>query len=82
MVNIDTETLKDAIAQSGMSQAKVAVLSNSSLATLVKVLNNNQQLRLNKINDIAEFLGYDTLILFKRKQQAEAKEWKTEHSLD
>lgn len=78
MVTIDTETLKAAIKQTGMSQAKVAVLANSSLQTLIKMLNNNQKLRLNTINDIAEYLGYDTLILFKRKASEETKTWQNQ----
>ena len=81
MVTIDTETLRAAIKQSGMSQAKVAVMANSSLQTLIKILNNNQKLRLDTINDVAEYLGYDTLVFFKRKSNEETKTWQnTEES--
>lgn len=67
MVIIDTNEFNAAIKRSGHSKTKFAALADTSAETLNKICHGDEDLRLTKIRQIADFAGLDVFVSFRPK---------------
>ena len=72
MVTFQNEPIKKAVEQSQYSKAKVAVLAEVAEPTLDKVINGDSQIMLDSIERIADYLGFEVVISFKKKAMVPA----------
>lgn len=72
MVNFQNEPINRAVEQSQYSKEKLAVLAEVATPTLEKVMNGEANLMLDSVERIADYLGYDVVISFKKKLPAKA----------
>lgn len=70
MVTIETKEFNAAIKRSGHSKTKFAALADTSAETLNKICNGDNDLRLTKIEQIADFAGLDVFVSFRPKAVA------------
>lgn len=72
-VIIDTKRFKAAVKARPESKTRLAVLSGTCPDTFNRITAGSSQLRLNKIGEVAEFFGLDTIVLFQEKAPKKAK---------
>lgn len=69
MASFQIEPMNKAIAQSPYTKAQVAILAGVAELTLDKVLSGEANLMIDSIDRIADYLGLEVVISFKKKAQ-------------